>query len=161
MNRVAATTGKETFTANTTSTDWDYSSASTYWTATADGTVLDTGLATSAPNAFTAGTSDAHDGTAANGQPTGAFVVSDRANDLLVAHLCGDDVGCKYMTYTYDSNDSFMVGGAAKTMAQWEVAVATPAQSAAGVFTSSDGLGVAGYLRPTTASYSSAWSWAG
>ncbi len=161
VNRVAGTTGKETFTANTTSTDWDYSSVSAYWTATADGTVLDTGLATSAPNAFTAGTSDSHDGTAANGQPTGAFVVSDRANDKLVAHLCGDDIGCKYMTYTYDSNDSFMVGGVAKTMAQWEVALATPTQSAAGVFSASDDLGVAGYLRPTTASYSSGWSWAG
>ena len=160
VNRVAATTGKETFTANTTSTDWDYSSAAAYWTATADSTVLDTGNATSAPNNFSAG-SNAYDGSAADGQPEGAIVISDRANDKLVAHVCGDDVGCKYMTYTYDSNDSFMIGGVAKTMAQWETTLAAITQSTAGVLTAADDLGTAGYLRVATPSYSSAWSWAG
>jgi hypothetical protein len=161
VNRVAATTGKETFTANTTATDWDYSSVAAYWVVAADGTELDTDLATSAPNNFTASASNAYDGSAADGHPEGALVISDRASDALVAHVCGDNGGCKYMTYSYDSNDSFMVGGVAKTMAQFETLLAALTQSTAGVLTAADDLGTAGYLRPQTASYSSAWSWAG
>jgi len=156
VNRVAAASAVETWTANTTSIDWDYSSATSYWVQGVTVTALDTGLATSAPNNFV--TAAAYAGAAADGSPEAAWVVADVANNVAIADLMTDEAAHTYVKYTWDDNDAFLVGGVSKTLAQWELLIATQFPLIIG--TAND-WGSGGYAKTTTASYVSAFRWEG
>jgi len=158
VNRVAAGSGKETFKANTSATDGDYSTADTYWVTTgSSSTDLDAQETNSSPDNFV--TEAAYGGAAADGAPEAAYVVFDNANDVLIADLMTDEAAHTYVKYTYDSNDQFTVGAAAKTMAQWETLLG--AAFPLGINAAGDDWGSGGYAKISTPSYVSAFSWAG
>ncbi len=158
VNRVAAGSGKETFKANTSATDGDYSTADTYWVTTgSSSTDLDAQETNSSPDNFV--TEAAYAGAAADGAPEAAYVVYDGANNTLIADLMTDEAAHTYVSYTYDSNDQFTVGTAAKTLAQWETALGTAFPL--GIKATGDDWGSGGYAKIATPSYVSAFSWAG
>jgi len=156
VNRVSAVSAVETWTANTTSTDWDYSSATTYWVQGVTTTDLDAEEANSSPNNFV--TEAAYGGAAADGAPEAAWVAADVANNVAIADLMTDEAAHTYVKYTWDDNDAFLVGGVAKTLAEWELLLATQFPLVIG--TAND-WGSGGYAKTTTASYVSGFSWEG
>jgi hypothetical protein len=156
VNRVSAVSAVETWTANTTSTDWDYSSATTYWVQGVTTVDLDAQEVNSSPNNFV--TEAAYGGVAADGIPEAAWVAADVANNVAIADLMTDEAAHTYVKYTWDDNDAFLVGGVSKTLAQWELLIATQFPLIIG--TAND-WGSGGYAKTTTASYVSAFSWEG
>ena len=65
--------------------------------------------------------------------------------------------------YTYDSNDSFTVSNVARTETEWETTWAAIAAATNGILTAADDwhLSGGGWAFTRTASYPSAFGWAG
>jgi hypothetical protein len=117
---------------------------------------LDAQEVNSSPNNFV--TEAAYGGVAADGIPEAAWVAADVANNVAIADLMTDEAAHTYVKYTWDDNDAFLVGGVSKTLAQWELLIATQFPLIIG--TAND-WGSGGYAKTTTASYVSAFSWEG